>query len=147
MRDFQQYRVYDWQFKHVPAGEWIPFERAQEHVNHIWSAMSLSYPPMVSMMAANVTKWAGKANRGGIYLPAKGCNTRTLLHELAHSMTMDIDGLGHQHNEYFVGMFIVLIERFLKVPGPMLHYTAKLEGVNAKMGVQPSITDGGVFYR
>lgn len=147
MREYQQSRVYDWEQHHVPKGEWIPFGEIQTHINHLWDAMGLKFPPRLEQMPKQNRKWAGAANRDKVQIPIAGCSTRTLLHELAHTMTMNLDGLGHQHNEFFVGMYIVLIERFLRVAAPLLHYTAKISGVNSTLNQTPSIADTGIFYK
>lgn len=147
MNDYQVSRVYAWEQRHVPNGDWIPFDKAQAAVNHIWDTFGLQYPPKVKAMAPNVKKWAGAANRHKVLLPARGCNSRVLLHELAHSMTMNLENVGHQHNEYFVGMYIALVERFMNVAGPLLHHTAMISGVKSIVGVTPTITDSGIFYK
>ena len=146
MHDYQQNRVYAWEQKDVPAGDWIPFENVQESINYIWFQMGLKYSPKVSLMRDSI-KWAGKANRNKVFIPAAGCSSQTLLHELAHSMTMNQDGVGHQHNEYFVGIYMILIEKFMNIAAPVLWYTAKLNRVKYKIGVKPTIIDSGVFYR
>lgn len=127
MRDFQKSRVYKWE-NQFPEGDWIDFYTAQIVVDYVWKDMGLEYPPKVQSMHKN-DRHAGKANRLSVLIPENGCSTKTLLHELAHSLTFDIDGAGNWHGVWFVGVYMKLMEKFLGVPLPLLWYSANAEGV------------------
>lgn len=66
----------------------------------------------------------------------------TVLHEVAHSM-LDLGELGgHQHNEFFVGLFMELLETYLGYEKLILFYTANKANVKFELNVKPIIIDG-----
>lgn len=93
MRDFQQNKVYTWETQ-FPSGRIIEFDFIQGYVNYVWEDLGLKYPPKVRPIAKQTRKWAGKANRYSVWLHETGSTEHTILHELAHSLTIDIDGNG-----------------------------------------------------
>lgn len=139
MNDFQQNRVYAWEST-LPAGGLIKIENAQSIVNHVWAAEHLEYPPQVELIHHNVKKSAGMANRLSIWLQPT-VTLKTILHEMAHSMTMELDGMGHQHNGWFVGVYAKLIEKYLDVSMPVMLYTASKFGVQLNAMAYPIFLD------
>lgn len=130
-RDFQRSRVYAWEFEAIPAGRMIAFEEIQGYVNRVWAAEGLKFPPIVRPMPKQVTRWAGKGNRESVWFPEKGALERTILHELAHSMTCTIDGGAFDlHGPEFVGQYMKLAAAHLSgVSIFALWFTAQRDGV------------------
>lgn len=128
MRDFQQDRVYKWE-RPLISGAWVEFENIQPIVDYMWSDLGFEHPPRVKLMHKNVTRWAGQANRLNLWFPERGASTRTIIHELAHSLTCNIDGESNLHNEWFVGVYMTLLEKYMDIPAPYLWYTAEKAGV------------------
>ena len=139
MSDFQQQRVYDWEST-LPTGGLIKIENAQSIINHVWAAERLEYPPQVELIHHNTTRWAGQANRLTIWLQPV-VTLRTILHEMAHSMTMELDGMGHQHNSWFVGVYAKLVEKYLNVSMPVMLYTASKFNVQLDVMAYPIFLD------
>lgn len=127
MRDFQQHRLYRWESQ-FPEGSWVAYENVQGIINHVWSAMGYEHPPLVRPLHPN-DKAAARGDRLGIYIPKMGVSTKTILHELAHSITGRIDGSTNMHNEFFVGVYMHLLEKFMNVPKPLQWYSAQKDGL------------------
>jgi hypothetical protein len=125
MRDYQREKVYDWERQHVKNGKRIGFKDIQKYVNRIWAEMGLKYPPKVDRLPKQAIKREGDATRTKVRFHETATEA-TILHELAHSMTANINGLSHQHNEYFVGLYMVLLEKFLNINMLYLWYTADM---------------------
>lgn len=135
-REFQRSKVYKWEQKHVPSGKRISFNDAQAYVNKVWAAEGLKYPPLIEELAKQTRRWAGKGNRNHVWIPATGASEHTLLHELAHTLTMTIHGEADDdsaHGPDFVGMFIKLVAKHMGVSQFELWYTAKLNNVQFEM--------------
>ncbi len=142
--DYQKSRLYSWEQVHVnPVDrQLVPYDNVQNVINHVWSEMGLLYPPRVTPMHKNVTKWAGSANRLVVNIPEHGATTITILHEIAHSMTMDLEGAGFQHGPGFVGVFMRLLDRFVPALNlPVLMFTASQMNVKFNITQQPTILD------
>lgn len=140
MRDYQQQRVYDWEAMTVPDGHMVQFNQAQSLVDYIWKSERLTHPPQVEPIHSNTTKSAGKADRFTVYLQPV-VTLKCLIHELAHSMTSDIDGSSAMHGPLFVGVYAQLLERYLKVPMPVTLYTCKKHNVDIMIGAHPVFLD------
>lgn len=143
MRDYQKSKVYKWE-DCLPNGDHISFDKIQEYVNLVWEKMNLQYPPRVEKIRKN--KAIADATRMVVRFQPHGCCQKIILHELAHSMTMNIDGIGHQHNDVFVGMYMILMERFLNMSPTMLYSTATYFKVDFTMNEKPRIMDHYELY-
>jgi hypothetical protein len=140
-RDYQKQRVYDWQSS-IPSGGEIRFENAQAIVDHIWKSEGLAFPPQVTPIHSNTTKWAGKANRLQVWLRPV-VTLRTILHKLAHCMSMEMDD-SHEtiaHGPWFMGLYMKLIAKYLNVPLPIMFYTANKDHVEFDINAYPLFLD------
>jgi hypothetical protein len=139
--DPQRERVYRWQTS-IPDGGRIKFENAQAIVDHIWADQELSFPPKVLPLHPNMKKAAGKANRLNVWLQAE-VSLRTIIHELAHSMSMEIDD-SHEtcgHGPWFMGLYTKMIEKYLNVPLPLMLYTCNKDNVEVNIHAYPLFLD------
>lgn len=141
MRDYQVSKLYNWE-QTLPSGGMIEIENAQAIVNHVWTQEKLDYPPTVVLIDQRTTKWAGKASRMRIQLQPTVC-MRVLLHEMSHSMTSSVDCMegSMQHNEWFVGVYIKLLEKYLNVPMPLMLYTLNKHNVDFDIMAYPTFLD------
>lgn len=146
MKDFQQNKVYAWEHSVILPGQWVAYENCQSIIDYIWTDQGLANPPKVTPMSPNVTKWAGMANRLKVFLPKNGASTKTIVHELAHSMTMNVDGIGHLHGPRFVGLYMVLAEKYLNTPMALMMYVAREQGVKYDPYAKPAITDNEIQH-
>jgi hypothetical protein len=141
-RDFQRQKVYDWEAKYIEPQDKskVDFESAQKIVDYVWAQEGLSYSPKVVELPKQTKRACAKANRTRVLLPREGTvSTATLLHELAHSMTMTHDDEGDRHGEKFAGIYMQLLDRYLKIPLVVSMHTA------AKMKVKYDTTAKPVF--
>ena len=145
MRDYQRELVYRWE-NTLPTGKSLPFELIKPYVHKVWHDMGLKYPPLVQPLPKNTTTKLGDANRNVVRFPVNGATEQTILHELAHSMTTHTDGIGHQHNGVFVGVYMTLMEKYLNVPALLMFASAKAHGVNFEPFAKPRITDDHHLY-
>lgn len=139
MRDYQQNKLYTWE-QTLPNGAPVRINHAQAVVDHIWESEGLKHPPRVKPIHVNTTKWAGKADRMNVYLQPI-VTTRTIIHEVAHSMTMDIDNNCAQHGPWFVGCYMKLIEKYIGVSLPLMLYTLDKYGVDTNIHAHPIFLD------
>jgi hypothetical protein len=97
----------------------LPFPAAQAMVDAIWSDMGLRYPPAVAPLSRQATATIARADRLSILLgdqTASWC----VLHELAHAMTSHADGRSDGHGPLFMGVYLQLIVRYLRLDQRML---------------------------
>lgn len=134
-RDFQRERVYRWQ-RNFPQGKWLKFEDIPEYVNRVWMLEGLEHPPLVYELHPN-DRHGGKGNRMGLWFPKHGACKRTVLHEIAHSMTGNIEGTTDRHGPQFVGVFIKLLDRHMCIPSTALWYKAEVDKVKFDMFAKP----------
>jgi|SRR5215831_10737710 len=110
--DYQRSAVYGWEGRHVHPRDTgtIPFDQAQAIVDYVWTRAGLTYPPKIRELARNARRTAAKADRLTVNIPACGVSSTVLLHEIAHSMTIDAaSDRSHAHGPRFVGVFIKLL--------------------------------------
>jgi hypothetical protein len=83
-------------------------------VNAIWSDMGLRYPPAVARLSRQARVTIARADRLSISLTAQ-TPSWCLLHELAHAMTSHADGRSDGHGPLFMGVYVQLIARYLRL--------------------------------
>ena len=139
MRDFQKQKVYDWEDCHVAKHDksHVQYDDVQRIVDYIWNAEGLKHPPKVVPLAKQNTRCAAKANRLSISCPEKGLPTWIIIHEIAHSMTAEADDGTNMHCEDFVGMYMLLVSKHLKIRLSDLIYSARQAGVKYNIAVKP----------
>ena len=88
-------------------------------VDAIWSDMSLRYPPAVASLPPQARSTIARADRLSILLPDL-TPSWCLLHELAHAMTSHADGRSDGHGPLFIGIYVQLLARYLRLDRQML---------------------------
>jgi hypothetical protein len=109
-------------------------------VDAIWSDMDLRYPPAVTSLSRQATATVARADRLTISL---GDHTPSwcLLHELAHAMTSHADGRSDGHGPIFVGIYVRLIERYLRLDPQMLIDSLQAAGIEIARDARPVFVD------
>jgi hypothetical protein len=108
-RDYQQYALYVWEHKNLPRGKYIPdLVDIQKYVDHVWRKSGRECPPRVVRLPGQYRKVCGDATREELRFPSRGASEMTILHEIAHALTMTIDGRGDLHDSKFVGTYAFL---------------------------------------
>jgi hypothetical protein len=143
--DFQKSKVYAWENQHVApkSREHVPYEKLQMRVDAIWMMAGLLYPPsVIPMPKQNRRAWA-KANRNTIWAPEKGLPEWVVLHEVAHSLAGTFDGDTDAHGPNYLWLYMTLLDRHMKIPTPMMMYTATQAGLKFNIGAKPTFVDRG----
>ena len=128
--DFQMDRVYEWEQKVVAplSSRLIDFDDAQSFIDGVWLAHGWLYPPQVEKLAYRRRNILAAGCRNEVLLRRKNF-AWVILHELAHTLTMDEEYHGDGHGPEFVGCYIRLLEKVLDIPAVMSIYTLEKEGV------------------
>ena len=116
------------------------FPDAQAVVDAIWSDMGLRYPPAVVPLPRHATATIASANRLSIWL-ADRTPSWCLLHELAHAMTSHAGGHSDGHGPLFVGVYLRLIERYLRLDPQMLIDSLQDVGIEIVRDASPVFVD------
>jgi hypothetical protein len=141
-RDRQRARVYAWEDAHVaPHGrDLLPFAAAGPMVEAIWAEMGLRYPPAVEPLPPQSRRVQADANRLRLRLPPRWPSW-LLLHELAHAMTSTHDGASDGHGPRFMGLYLQLLERYLRLPAAALAPSLAEAGIAWDPAAQPVFLD------
>ena len=120
-RDRQRARLYAWEDTAVAPRDpsLVAFAQAQGMVDAIWSEMDLRYPPKVERLPTQATARHADATRLILRLPEQ-LPSWILLHELAHAMTSTHDGGSDGHGPLFVGLYVDLLIRYLRLDRTVL---------------------------
>jgi hypothetical protein len=140
--DRQRSRVYAWEDAQVAPldGSTIPFAAAQGMVDAIWQELGLRYPPRVEPLPAQVRTRLADANRLVIRLPA-ATPSWCLLHELAHALTTTMDGQSDLHGANFVGVYVQLLGRYLRLDEAGLLRSLAAAGIEVAADARPAFLD------
>jgi hypothetical protein len=118
----------------------LPFAKAQAMVDAIWSDLGLRYPPCVEPLPRHATATIARANRLSLLLPVQ-TPSWCLLHELAHAMTSTEDGRSDGHGPKFVGIYVQLLVRYLRLDEAKLLRSLQDAGIIIAAGVRPVFVD------
>ncbi len=137
-RDWQRGRVYAWESRIVAPRDttFVEYCAAQSMVDAIWSDMDLRYPPAVEPLARQASTTVASADRLSIFLPAR-TPSWLLLHEIAHAMTSDADGSSDGHGEVFLGLYVQLLVRYLRLDQKTLLASLQDEGIAIAVNARP----------
>ena len=113
-RDNQRTKCYRWEAELGGPRDTVPFKQIQSVVDHVWASEGLQHPPKVVRLP-KTSKYGGDATRTKVRFHGS-TSTKTILHELGHSMTMDVDGNGDSHGPHFVGTIMLLYNKYLGIP-------------------------------
>ena len=140
--DRQRSRVYAWEDANVaPLDESrIAFAAAQGMVDAIWQELGLHYPPRVEPLPAQARARVADADRLTIRLPAS-TPSWCLLHELAHCLTTTADGKSDGHGPSFVGIYVQLLQRYLRLNGAAMMQSLAAASVEVDATARPVFVD------
>lgn len=141
-RDRQRSKVYAWEERFVAPydSSTIVLAQAQGMVNAIWTEMGLCFPPKVEPLPRQARSTMADANRLTIRL-ADTCPSWWLLHELAHAMTSSHDGWSDGHGAKFVGVYVQLLTRYLRLSMDALLKSAHAAGIEIDNQAAPIFLD------
>ncbi len=141
-RDSQRGRVYAWENRIIAPHDstLVAYGRAQDMADAIWTDMGLQFPPCVEPLPGQASATLASATRLSIFLPAK-TPSWCLLHELAHAMTTDVDGSSDGHGPIFMGVYLKLISRYLRLDPDRLLESAAVAGIAVTSDANPIFVD------
>ncbi|MBI0539523.1 hypothetical protein D9599_28860 [Roseomonas sp. KE2513] len=141
-RDRQRARVYAWEDRVVAphAPDRIPFSAAQSMVDAIWAGMGLRWPPKVERLPGQASVREADATRLRLRLP-EALPSWVLLHELAHSMTSTAEGNTDGHGPRFMGLYLQLLERYLRLPATSLLPSLREARIEVDLTARPVFLD------
>jgi hypothetical protein len=116
------------------------FSSAQAVVDAIGSDTGLRYPPAIVPLSRRATATMACANRLSIWL-ADRTPSWCVLHELAHAMTSDADGRSDGHGPIFMGVYVRLIERYLRLDTRTLIDSLQDAGIEVTRDARPVFID------
>jgi hypothetical protein len=118
----------------------LPFPAAQPMVNAIWSDLGLRYPPAVEPLPRQATATLARANRLCVFL-AEQTPSWCLLHELAHALTTTEDGSSDGHGPIFMGVYVQLLVRYLRLDESDLLRSLQNAGIEFAQDARPVFLD------
>jgi hypothetical protein len=142
VRDYQKSACYAWEREVIAprGGAFVEFEKAQDLVNWIWNEEGLSYPPVIERLHQNNTTAEATGGRMMVHIRDR-VQTWVVLHELAHSMTSNIDGRNVGHRAIWVGVYMKLASKYLGIPLLILTATAARRGIAFDITALPIFLD------
>lgn len=118
----------------------VPFAAAQGMVDAIWSEMGLRYPPAVEKLPRHATATLASADRLTLLLPDR-TPSWCLLHEIAHVMTTSVEGHSDGHGATFMGVYVGLLVRYLRLDAAELHRSLQHAGIKVAVDAHPVFVD------
>ena len=112
----------------------------QAMVNAIWADLGLRYPPAVEPLPRQATATTACADRLSLFLPER-TPSWCLLHELAHAMTTTADGHSEGHGPAFVGVYVQLLSRYLRLDAAELRRSLQHAGIAVAWNARPVFVD------
>jgi hypothetical protein len=115
----------------------VPFPAAQGMVNAIWAEMGMRYPPLVEPLPAQARTRVADADRLTLRLP-RFVPSWHVLHELAHSMSTTYDGHSDGHGPTFMGLYVQLLGRYLRLDEAELLRSLAVAGIQVHPHARPA---------
>jgi hypothetical protein len=118
----------------------VPFAAAAAMVAAIWTEMGLQYPPLVERLPRHARATLASANRLSLFLPDE-TPCWCLLHELAHAMSSTQDGRSDGHGPIFVGLYLQLLTRYLRLDAAALLASLHDANIEVEPDAEPIFLD------
>jgi len=140
IRDLQQSAVYAWEQRNIKPHDKssVPFDQIQSIVNYVWQGEGLQYPPLVEPLPKQVKRHSADALRTVVRF-GETTPTWIILHELSHSMTSLHDGYSNHHGALFLGVYIKLAAKYLRLDLETLFASAEAAGLEVSRTAIPCI--------
>ena len=141
-RDCQRGRVYAWEKRVIAPRDrsLVPFASAQGMVDAIWAEQGLRFPPKVERLPRTARTTLADASRLCIRLPERAPSW-CILHELAHAMTTTHDGVSDGHGAMFMGLYVRMLERYMRLDRPALLHSLGQAGIAVVPEAMPVFVD------
>jgi hypothetical protein len=130
LKDYQREKLYTWERSNVPQGRWIPFDQLTAYVANVWEAEGREHPPLVEALRKGCKRKLADGCRSKLRFQSEGAHESTVLHEIAHALTCNVDDTGDWHGPHFVGVYIRLLSRHMGQAIFALWYSADRIGLD-----------------
>ena len=118
----------------------VAFPAAQGMVDAIWADLGLRYPPATERLPVQATATIASATRLTLRLREQ-TPAWCLLHELAHSLSASHDGQSDGHGPIFMGLFVQLLVRYLRLDQTELLRSLRDAGISVRPNAAPVFLD------
>lgn len=143
VRDCQRGRVYAWENRIIAPRDrsLVRFAAAHGMVDAIWAEQGLRFPPKVERLPRQARTTLADASRLCIRLP-EHVPSWCILHELAHAMTTTHDDVSDGHGPLFMGVYVRLLERYMRIERAALLRSLAGAGIAIDPDATPVFVDG-----
>jgi hypothetical protein len=140
--DAQRSKVYAWERRFVAPRDQssIPRSIMQPMVDAIWGELGLRWPPKVEAMPKNARRIFATGSRLRLRMPEKSPSW-LLLHELGHALTCTHEDHSDQHGPIFVGVYVMLLERYMRMDRDTLISSLALARISIDTAAKPVFID------
>ena len=141
-RDRQRARVYAWEDRIVAPRDksTLPYMAAKDMVGAIWADLGLRFPPKVERLPGQARRLQADASRLLVRLP-ETMPSWLLLHEMGHSLSSTHEGASDGHGPTFMGLYIELLERYMRWGRDELLHSARAGGIDVWPEARPCFLD------
>ncbi|MFC3127552.1 hypothetical protein ACFOD4_21015 [Pseudoroseomonas globiformis] len=142
MRDVQRSKLYAWEEREVAPrdGTVLLFPQIKPMVDALWLDLGLLFPPIVEPMPRQARRRIADATRLCLRVPER-LPSWVLLHELAHVLSSTADGEHDGHGPVFVGLYLQLLVRYLRLPEAELLCSLDRCGIEFDVDARPVMLD------
>ena len=143
--DRQRASVYAWEDAVIAKADSsvVPYAAAQGMVDAIWSELGLLYPPKVERLPRQARRLQADGSRLRLRLP-QVIPSWLLLHEMAHALSSTEDGRSDGHGPVFMGLYVRLLARYLRMLAATLIQSAITAGIDVCPAARPSFLDAPI---
>lgn len=140
--DLQRAKVYLWERINVAPYDKnvVSFMLIPQIVNFVWEQEGLRFPPRVERLPKQVRRFCGDATRLCVRF-GEETYTWIILHELAHSCTSTVEQMSNGHGSLFMGIYIQMLSRYLKLSYNELVESAERQGLHVELSARPVFLD------
>ena len=141
-RDWQRARVYAWEDRIVAPRDrsTLPYAAAENMVAAIWADLDLRFPPKVAPLPGQARRLQADGSRLLLRLP-ETMPSWLLLHEMAHALSSTHEGASDGHGPAFMGLYIQLLERYMRWCRDELLRSATTDGIEVWPEARPAFIE------
>jgi hypothetical protein len=138
IRDFQKLKVYAWETEVISPKDTtsVPFHQIPSIVEYVWRNEGLNFPPKVLPLPKMIKKVCADGTRLEVRFQ-EVTKTWIILHELSHSMTCTFDHFSNVHGAQYLGIYLQLLGRYLKLDVQELARSAEKKGLKFNLMAKP----------
>ena len=106
----------------------------------IWADLDLRFPPKVAPLPGQARRLHADGSRLLLRLP-ETMPSWLLLHEMAHALSSTHEGASDGHGPAFMGLYIQLLERYMRWCRDELLRSAMADGIEVRPEARPAFIE------